>query len=139
MALSHVIRLRGPWEYEPLSPSAASSPSVQPSPGRVKLPTDWADLRSRNLSGRVRFRRRFHRPTGLSPHQQVVIVVEQVPPATAVALDDRPLGQTREAGTPTEFDITTRLRDSNVLTLEIELPPPSATGPFGEVRLEIRG
>jgi beta-galactosidase/beta-glucuronidase len=126
----YVIRLRGPWQYEPPPPAP---------PGRVTLPMSWADVPRRDGPGGACFRRHFNRPTGLEPNQRVWIVVERIGAGSTVSLNDRPLGAVGDGGTAAEFDITGLLEDSNHLALTVDFPQPGASGPFGDVRLEIRG
>ena len=88
----HAIRLRGPWTYMPDS-----------------------------LQG-GRARRVFHRPTGLEPHEAVILVIEK-PDSTgldstdAVTLNQESLGSVGRAGA--EFDITGLLQEQNELLIDI--------------------
>ena len=59
--MPHLIRLREPWEREPLD------------------------------EGAVRFTRRFHRPTGLDESSRVWLVIDTAGSSAAVTLNDRPL------------------------------------------------
>jgi len=100
---------------------------------------NWADMLGCDVTGRACFRRRFNRPTGMESHERVWVIVERIGAGSRVVLNDRPLGGVGEGGAAAEFDITGLLADSNELTLEVEVPQPRASGPFGDVRLEIRG
>src|SRR5262245_97069 len=60
----HRIRLRGPWECQPLAPDG-------PPPRRVTLPCRWADGGLGDFRGPVRFRRRFGYPGRLDAHERV--------------------------------------------------------------------
>src|SRR5689334_22515172 len=102
MAYPHLIRLRGPWEYEPLERYSAASTGDLPPPGRVDFPAAWAAALGSDFFGRVRFRRRFNRPTGLEQHERVWLVAEGVAGLIAVTLNDQPLVGLPEA---TFFDI----------------------------------
>ena len=55
----HRIRLRGPWECEPLERQPLGD---LPAPRRMTLPCRWADGGLPDFTGRVRFRRRFGYP-----------------------------------------------------------------------------
>jgi hypothetical protein len=98
--MPHLIRLREPWEREPLD------------------------------EGAVRYRRRFHRPTGLDESSRVWLVIDAVGSPATVTLNDRLLGDV--AGYRARFDITAELLPQNLLAMV--LPPPAVLGP---VRLEI--
>ena len=97
----HAIRLRGPWEQEPLA------------------------------EGRVRWSRRFHKPTGLDAPSRVWLVIEDLHEQADVSLNDRLLAAVDQQS-PARLDITTALQPYNVLT--ITLPASSMLLP---VRLEI--
>jgi Glycosyl hydrolase 2 galactose-binding domain-like len=62
--MPHLIRLREPWEREPLE-----------------------------SLGAVRFTRHFHRPTGLGAASRVWLVIENIDSRAAVTLNDRLLGE----------------------------------------------
>jgi hypothetical protein len=156
----HSIRLRGPWDVQPLpgatvladgSDAAPRSPGAAPK--RVVFPADWPALLGPEFSGYVRCTRDFHLPTGLESDQQVWLVIEGADCGAEVWLNAERLGGYRPLG-PTgraRFDVTRRLRDRNQLVLEIEIAretdqasthgstrdarQPSC--PAGEVRLEI--
>ncbi len=159
---THVIRLRGPWEYEPLARSILAvdgkpreNTDDLPPPGRVHLPSDWGSTLGTDFRGRVRYLRRFGIPTNLEPHEQVWLVIEGVDYFGTVSLNGQPIGEVVGYQSAREFDIRRLLADRNLLTLEIELPHIDASaadgaqtdrpgrvdlpgGPIGEVRLEIR-
>jgi hypothetical protein len=156
----HVIRLRGPWEYEPLARVWVGAGGARredrdslPSAGRGQLPADWGLTLGADFRGRVRYSRRFGLPTNLEPHEQVWLVAEGVDYSGTLELNGTALGEvTGYIGPPAEFNITRILSERNVLVFEIELAnyEPGATvphrpgrehlpgGPIGEVRLEIR-
>jgi hypothetical protein len=156
----HVIRLRGPWEYEPLARvwidangERRENRESLPPAGRVQLPADWGLTLGADFRGRVRYTRRFGLPTNLEPHDEVWLVVDGVDSFGALALNDTPLGDVAGyLGPPAEFHVTQLLGERNILTLDVELPdfapgaaPPLRPGrehlpggPIGEVRLEIR-
>lgn len=117
--LPHIIRLREPWERQPLG------------------------------DGTVRYTRRFHRPTGLDARSRVWLVVEGVEGDAEVALNERVLARAisdqaakEVVGTahPTRFEITELLRPENVVSIAIRQSPATKdrhTDGFGSVRLEI--
>jgi beta-galactosidase/beta-glucuronidase len=158
----HVIRLRGPWEFEPLARvmivadgTRHESTDDRLPPGRVRLPADWSATLGHEFRGRVRYTRRFGLPTNLEPHEQVWLVVEGVDYFGTLSLNGQSLGEVVGYQKPKEFDVRGLLADRNHLTLDIELPQCDAAaataakierpgrehlpgGPIGEVRLEIR-
>lgn len=155
----HVIRLRGPWEYEPIArvSIAANGTRIEnrdnlPPSGRQHLPADWRLSLGTDFRGRVRYTRRFGLPTNLEPHEQVWLVIDGVDYFATAKVNGQPLGEFVGYETSREFDITRSLGERNLLTLEVELPAYAAGaaapkrsgreklpgGPIGEVRLEIR-
>lgn len=129
----HRIRLRGPWDYEPL----ALSPEGQPLPpaGRMNMPCHWADGGLPGFAGRVRFRRRFGYPGRIDPHERVWLTFGGATARAEVALNGAPLG--RHEGGPFECEVTELLRPRNELVVEVEGPAETA-GLWGEVALEVR-
>ena len=156
MLLSHVIRLRGPWQCVPLARTvllangkSADEPGNLPACGRIELPADWGGLLGDDFRGRVCFTRRFGLPTGLEPEQRIDLVIDGVDAFGNVSLNGEPLGNV--ANEPARFDITRHLKPRNELEVLIELPRLIAEsaplprpgrehlpgGLIGEVRLEI--
>jgi hypothetical protein len=143
----HTIRLRGPWEYQPLAHFAAVSDATLqetkanlPPGGTLVLPADWGAALGRDFWGRVRFSRVFHRPTGLDASSKVWLVVEEVDWQAGVDLNDRHLGDVlcSLAGAslhvsgvqrcPARFDITDSLQPENRLSIEVTCPGVDASG-----------
>ncbi|HEX3997128.1 MAG TPA: hypothetical protein VHX65_01090 [Pirellulales bacterium] len=160
MSDTHIIRLRGPWEYEPLARVGMAADGTRhegrdrlPPAGRVHLPADWGAILGVDFRGRVRYTRRFGLPTNLEPHEQVWLVVEGVDYFADMSLNGTPLGKVVGYQQPREFDIRRLLAERNLLTLDVELPQLEDVqtvsldrpgrehlpgGPIGEIRLEIR-
>jgi hypothetical protein len=177
MSYPHVIRLRGPWDFEPLvrfaatdtliEPADPSSPAPRlrtatptrtgestkaqppglPAAGRAQLPADWGAELGQGFYGRVRYTRRFNRPTNLDPSERVWLVIDGVDARGDYAINGHKLGTIDGYALPSASDITSLLAPSNVLEIEIEcradsIPRPGraglAGGPIGDVRLEIR-
>lgn len=140
----HVIRLRGPWEYEPLGcvkrdidGSLREFDVELPPPGRVQMPSDWSGSLGSEFRGRVGFDRRFGRPTGLTDQSQVMLVIESVRETGHVTLNGSQLGTLRFGESHFCCDVTELLGTRNKLTIEVEALGDVAGGVTGEVRLEI--
>ncbi len=163
----HAIRLRGPWQMEPLvcfAPAEASGAGQGggelPPPGRVKLPTTCEAALPGGFCGRVRFARRFQRPTGLA-YKTVHLVVDTPWTIVRLTLNEHALEIERALEIATDdrlsvrLNLTDRLADTNVLAIEVEYPadrttagqdtagqassatPKGSATLLGEVRLEI--
>jgi hypothetical protein len=157
MTQPHVIRLRGPWHYEPLvqweldAGGVLHTVETLPPPGRMVMPADWAQPLGRDFRGRVRFLRPFGRPTRLEPEEQVWLVCDGVDLAGWAFLNGEQLGTVDGFREAVRFEVTGLLKERNELAIEVELPPlvyaeeqqlrPDraglAGGVIGEVRLEI--
>jgi hypothetical protein len=109
----HVIRLRAPWEVEPLEESSSS----------------------------VRCTRNFNKPTGLGGSERVWLVIEGLACAAAITLNGAPVGPASRSSPgdpPARFDITSLLEPRNKIMIDLACPvggDPVAC--LGEVRLEI--
>jgi hypothetical protein len=127
MNAPHRIRLHGPWEYEITGGER----------GRFRFADGWSRVVDKGFVGTVRLSRRFNRPTGLGDHNRVWLVVEAVPSGAKMSLNDDTLGTGGSDARAAEFDITRRLDDRNLLTIDfavVDSPDPSLT----DVHLEIR-
>lgn len=159
MAYPHEIRLRGPWEYEPLARLRRTADGETrelsgelPGPGRMELPGHWGAAVGEDFCGRVRFLRRFAQPTQLDPHERVWVVCEGVDAYGSMALNGDELGPIAGYAVPASFEITDLLDPRNELYLTVELPEVEPGGPrplrpgreslpggpIGVVRLEVR-
>ncbi len=156
--LPHVIRLRGPWQYEPLARtvllpdgSTREEAGLLPSSGRHEMPADWGDSLGADFFGRVLYCRRFGKPTGLAGDDRVILVIDGVDAFGRVSLNGVKLGDMHFSDGSGRFDITESLKSRNDLAILVELPrvPPNTPplprpgreglpgGIIGEVRLEI--
>src|SRR5579884_54655 len=146
----HRIRLRGPWECEPLRRSAPPAPPEMggagggplPSPFRMTMPCRWSEGGLPDFSGHVRFRRSFGYPGRIDAHERVWLTFAGIGGEAEVRLNDHLLGRiawTGETPVPpaTEFEVTSLLRPRNELVVEIEGTEEQG-GLWGEVALEIR-
>jgi hypothetical protein len=128
----HTIRLHGPWEYEIVRGEGRRAAPA----GHVTIPADWSETLGPEFRGRVRYLRRFHRPTGLAKGQRVFLCVERVEISGAVSLNGRLLGAAAATGGPFRFEVGSDLVRYNALVIEVEsLERPG--GVTGSVRLEI--
>lgn len=153
MAFPHVIRLRGPWRYDVIVRAGTAVEMAReaepPTTGQMTLPDDWGDVLGNGFRGRVRFTRRFGRPSGLEPHERVWLVIGGADASGMATLNDRPLGRVPGYCLSGHFDVTELLEDRNELAVDVELPPDEhhplrpgrenlPGGLMGEVRLEVR-
>jgi hypothetical protein len=153
----HIIRLRGPWQVEAV---VRFVPQVDgtylaveenlPPAGRATMPADWSRTLGADFLGRVRYRRTFHRPTGLESGQRVFLVVEPARSCACVTLKCDLVGFVYPGEAAGRFEITDRLEEDNQLEVIVDHPAldemrstvgdPAlhpAGGLVGEVRLEI--
>lgn len=159
MPYPHAIRLRGPWQFEPLSRYVAlsgdqvdESRENLPERGRATVPGDWGAALGSDFQGRVRYSRVFHAPAQLDPHERLWLVVEGVDARGVASVNGVRLGKIEGYALESCFDITSLISQSNEAAIEVELPveAPSAGrplrpgrehqpgGPIREVRLEVR-
>jgi hypothetical protein len=120
----HTIRLRGPWECEPLEPAGPVR--------RVSLPCRWGEGGLAGLAGRVRFRRRFGYPGRIDADERVWLTFAGVRGSAVVALNGHPLG--RHQGT-FAFEVTGLLAARNEVVVEVDV---GGDEPWAEVALEVR-
>src|SRR5947209_5220146 len=139
----HRIRLRGPWQCEPLARAARQADgrlemTAQglPPPCRMIMPCRWGEAGLADFAGCARFRRRFGMPRRLDAHEAVWLTFLGVDAAAVVTLNGCLLGRHEQAQQPFEFNITGLLREGNELTVDIEAP--AGNGYLGEVALEVR-
>jgi len=140
----HRIRLRGPWECEPLArfvilPDGARQYTDHdlPASGRINMPSRWREAGLSGFAGKARLRRRFGLPRRLDANERVWLTFAGADSAVSVCLNGQFLGEHKSASCPFEFPVTEFLRDSNELVVEIESLDDSG-GLWGEVALEIR-
>ena len=132
----HRIRLRGPWEYEPLAWADGRLDPLPPK-GRMTMPCRWEEGGLGDFAGFVRLRRRFGWPGRLDAHERVWLTFAGVKGATQVWLNGQLLGTLGEEPAPTEFDATRLLQVRNDLDVVIDGANGQA-GLWGDVALEVR-
>ncbi len=153
----HTIRLRGPWQVEPiarfeLQADGSNRPANEglPPATRATMPADWSGPFGADFFGRVRYRRTFQKPTGLGSGERVWLVVEGPRSRAVVELNRKRMGEVSCGESYGRFDITEMLEDHNRLEIVVEHPAIGASGAanrdsdaklagglIGEVRLEI--
>jgi hypothetical protein len=153
----HTIRLRGPWQLEPLERFVARGEGSfervvegLPVRSRLTMPADWSIAFGGEFYGRVRYHRVFQSPTGLDSGECVWLVVEPPRSRGAIKLNGKPLGDASWGGPSFRCDITGLLEDHNRLEIVVEHPALDGGaaandhsdinlpgGLIGEVRLEI--
>ncbi len=111
----HRIRLKGPWEWA--VPTA--SPAQAWTWSRIRLPEEWRCLPS--ITGPVWFRRRFQAPTGITPTDQIRLVLSTLSSRINVNLNGRTLPASTSPAAASEarisFDLTPALADRNLLEI----------------------
>jgi beta-mannosidase len=130
---AHRIRLRGPWECEPLS---RLGPGELPPPRTMTLPCRWDAGGLTDFAGRVRYRRRFGTPTNLGADECVWLTFEGADSRAEAWLNGERLGEHSGEGA-FDFAISQLLISRNELVVEVESENTSG-GLWGEVALEIR-
>lgn len=94
---------------------------------RVTIPDDWAHHLGENFAGIARYLRRFGCPTNLQSGQRVELVIEPLPTAARVTLNDRLLTASEGAERIWRLDVTSLLAIRNQLLIDLAYPP-SASG-----------
>ena len=103
-------------------------------PHRIRLRRPWQCEPSQ---GGVRWRRPFHRPTGLGRSKRVWIVVRRLAFEGTASLNGRPLGRLVPQGPVSRFDATDRLQPHNELVLDLRMSPPAGDSPRDQPPAEI--
>lgn len=105
------------------------------------MPREWRTLFN-DRAGTATFRRKFHRPTNLDPHERVLIVFTEVAGSGRVSINGDHVGEFTGHGELVEFEITALLRPFNELAVELKFDPHLESnqkgGLFGVTALEIR-
>lgn len=130
----HRIRLRGPWECEPLLRRGDNAKEPLPPPCRMTMPCRWREGGLVGFTGRVRFRRNFGYPGRIDGHERVWLTFDSIGDEGEVRLNNRSLGH---IAAPAEFEVTAHLRPRNELVVEVEGTAEEG-GLSGEIALEVR-
>jgi hypothetical protein len=107
------------------------------------LPHDWISGVEFGDQARIRWRRRFSRPSNLDPGEAVWLCIAGRGATLTVSLNGENLGTIASTETTREFDVTMHLKPRNELAIEIVGLPDSPVAPppkkaEANVRLEIR-
>jgi hypothetical protein len=139
----HRIRLRGPWECEPLARLVRDAGGCRemrtdslPPPCRMTLPCRWNEGGWTAFAGRARLRRRFGYPRQVDPHERLWLTFAGAETLAEVWLNGQFLGR-HEGPEAFEFEVTSLLHERNQLTVEVEASTENG-GLWGEVALEVR-
>jgi hypothetical protein len=125
----HRIRLRGPWECEPIGADV-------PPPRRVLMPCRWLDAGLAGFHGQAIFSRKFGYPGNADREtEHIWLTCGGVSGCVGVNLNGHRLAD--QPGTDFAFDVTQLLAPRN--RLEVIIQGQNETeGVWGEVALEIR-
>src|SRR5262245_9592251 len=126
----HRIRLLGPWAFEPVARTVLHSnglieeqaAGLLPPPGRMKMPRSWSGTALAGFRGCVRFRRPFHAPRALEPHERLWLVFHGIDYFADVHLNGTPLGRHEGYFDPFEFEISPLVRANNELVVNVNCP-----------------
>jgi hypothetical protein len=133
----HVIRLRGPWNFEFQPPrTLIEREDDLPAAGSVTMPTDLFEIVGTRFPCRLKLSRHFGCPTGLASGDAVYLVIEPAEKRGQVWMNDQRLGELAHDQTPTRFEISKWLLPRNRITIELDLPGRAVLDL--NVRLEIR-
>src|SRR5260370_41546953 len=123
----HTIRLRGPWEVEPVARMVRSADGhvetlATPVPPRFRMtmPGRWDQGGLADFVGRLRFRRRFGYPGRIDAHERVWLTFAGVPGAAEAWLNDQTLGRHDGPAEPFEFEGTDLLNGRNELGGQVD-------------------
>jgi hypothetical protein len=122
----HRIRLRGPWECEPID---------GPPPRRVFMPSGWLAAGLGGFHGAARFTRKFGYPGQIDDGEHIWLTCDGCTGCREVRLNGQILTQNRLKSFT--FDVTSLLSQRNQLGVLIHGDTEDA-GLWGEVALEVR-
>jgi hypothetical protein len=138
----HRIRLRGPWQLEPLAwlVRTAGAPDVWqktglPPPRTAIMPATWKDCGLADFAGIVRHRRSFGLPRKLDDYETIWITFTGLADTAEWWLNQDQIRSLLPHNS--EVNVTGMLRERNELWLDVTCDCNGA-GTCGEVALEIR-
>lgn len=127
------IRLRGPWDCEPL---VSAQGGELPAKCKMTIPCRWSDGGLGDFAGKVRFVRHFGYPSNLDAHEHLWLTFGGIADRAEVWLNGQLLGKTDAPDKPFEFEVTPLMQPRNELKVDVE--GSSRGGICGEVALEVR-
>lgn len=138
------IRLRGPWECEPLARFEGESESQNqrtsrslPAPLQMQIPNRLSAGGLPHFAGRVRFVRQFGYPSRIEPHERLWLTFGGIEGDVEILLNEQLLGKQQSGNSGLEFEVTAILQKRNRLTVNIDCASDQG-GIWGEVALEVR-
>src|SRR5437762_3337996 len=123
----HRIRLRGPWECEPLARRVVREGKIEYEEGhlpprlQMTLPCRWQAGGLAHFAGRVRFLRSFGYPSRVDAQERLWLTFEGADETANVWLNGQFLGSPQPANAPFEFDVSAVLRPRNELVQGTEI------------------
>jgi hypothetical protein len=130
------IRLRGPWEVTLIDRDGTTEP-----PRFAYIPAEWQELFG-DRAGTGVFRRRFNRPTGLEPSDEVWIVLTSVLGEVDFTINGRVSSPGESIRGVREYNVTAELQEHNLIDVRVTDDPAAHVGTPGglweTVYLEIR-
>lgn len=139
----HTIRLRGPWQIEPVAVFARDGQGllVEESAhlsqaGESNVPGNWGPVLGNAFRGKARFVRRFGLPTNLERRERVYLVVGQLVEHGFIELNGTALGRQIHQDGPQRYEVTPLLKPRNELVITVE-SCNELGGILGETKLEI--
>ncbi|MBT4867684.1 MAG: hypothetical protein HON53_21495 [Planctomycetaceae bacterium] len=137
----HRIHLNGPWTYEWIGRKDDRGSERQAEPLRIKLPAVWNDLFG-PVTGNVRFRRSFGKPTNLESNERVFLCFDGIGGTGTVRLNGGELGTLDGKQTSARYDVTRLLKSRNTLLVELcfapDASPAEPGGLWRPVAIEIQ-
>jgi hypothetical protein len=136
----HRIRLRGPWDCEPLARMQSPAHEHQeplPPKGRMMLPCRWREGGLGDFAGKVQFVRHFGWPSSLDPHERLWLTFAAIEGTAEIWLKDHFLGRKEIAAISLAFEVTPLIQPRNCLAVTVDAPGGTG-GLWGEVALEVR-
>jgi hypothetical protein len=133
----HRIRLRGPWQCEPLVRLSNEADAPLPPPLSMTMPCRWRDGGLPGFGGLVRFRRRFGYPGRIDAYERVWLTFAEIEGAAEIRLNGHALGELDKSAQDVEFEVTALLGARNELSVEVNATGDEG-GLWGEVALEVR-
>ena len=130
----HKIRLHGPWQ----ATVVAGEIDSEKRSFDATVESDWESILGKDFCGLVRYQRKFNCPTGLTPNQQVAIVVTEVDFFGECRLNERELGSLT-FGNAGSFEVGGLLESFNNLIIDVRLTAEDQRDRARESRFGLAG